>query len=135
MYNAPKKIGNDDLSSAWLIHNTKENLEKNAEKALHDENIKLNNQQSKLRNAVYDTLTQDTRDKISQEQKAKVEERKRDMELQGFDNYQDMVDYNDSWKGTLSYIGRSLANSLHNFNKNVTTDVRDFFGNRNELND
>lgn len=135
VYNAPKKIGNDDLSSAWLIHNTKENLEKNAEKALHDENIKLNNQQSKLRNAVYDTLTQDTRDKISQEQKAKVEERKRDMELQGFDNYQDMVDYNDSWKGTLSYIGRSLANSLHNFNKNVTTDVRDFFGIRNELND
>lgn len=135
VYNAPKKIGNDDLSSAWLIHNTKENLEKNAKKALHDENIKLNNQQSKLRNAVYDTLTQDTRDKISQEQKAKAEERKRDMELQGFDNYQDMVDYNDSWKGTLSYIGRSLANSLHNFNKNITTDVRDFFGIRNELND
>lgn len=134
-YNAPINVSDDNLYSAWFVHNYKENLEKNAEKSLHDENIKLNNQQSKIRNASYDTLMQDRREQISQAQKAKAEELQKDLETQGFDTYQEMVDYNKSWKGTLSYIGRSALNSLAHFNKNITTDVRDFLGIREELND
>ena len=134
-YNAPINISDDNLYSAWFVHNYKENLEKNAERSLHDENKKLNNQQSKVRNAINDTLMQDRREQISKAQKYEAEQLKKDLETQGFDTYQEMADYNKSWKGTLSYIGRSALNSLAHFNKNITTDVRDFLGVREELND
>ena len=134
-YNAPINVSDDNLYSAWFVHNYKENLEKNAERSLHDENAKLNNQQSKVRNAINDTLMQDRREQISKAQKYEAEQLKKDLETQGFDTYQEMVDYNKSWKGTLSYIGRSALNSLAHLNKNITTDVRDFLGVREELND
>ena len=134
-YNAPINVSDDNLYSAWFVHNYNENLEKNAERSLHDENKKLNNQQSKVRNAINDTLMQDRREQISKAQKYEAEQLKKDLETQGFDTYQEMADYNKSWKGTLSYIGRSALNSLAHFNKNITTDVRDFLGVREELND